>query len=182
MKNKPFILLSLLLLFAGAHGAAAQSGGTYNLRWHTIDGGGGRCSGGAFTLHGTIGQPESGVVMRSDLPTLTAALDPADTAPMGETTFAVHGGFWPGLVELPGHPPTLTLELDSLNHVTLTWPYPSSGYVLQQTANLNALGGGWTSFPGSPVIVGTNWQVGRVVTSPALMFRLQKPSSVRQVP
>lgn len=37
----------------------AQSGGDYELTWSTIDGGGGRSTGGVYTLTGTIGQPDA---------------------------------------------------------------------------------------------------------------------------
>ena len=52
----------LLLAVLGAAGsAAAQSGGGYDLSWHTVDGGGATfSSGGAFTLGGTAGQPDAG--------------------------------------------------------------------------------------------------------------------------
>lgn len=51
--------------------------GQYDLRWHTIDGGGGTSSSGSYTLSGTIGQPDAGVVMSGG-------------------DFTLSGGFWPG--------------------------------------------------------------------------------------
>jgi hypothetical protein len=56
--------------------AAAQIGGPFDLTWNTFDGGGGTSSGGAFTLMGTIGQPDAGV--------------------MTGGAFELRGGFWPG--------------------------------------------------------------------------------------
>jgi hypothetical protein len=41
--------------------AAAQSGGTFDLTWNSIDGGGGTSTGGTFELTGTIGQADTGV-------------------------------------------------------------------------------------------------------------------------
>jgi hypothetical protein len=41
--------------------AAAQSGGTFDLTWNSIDGGGGTSTGGTFELTGTIGQADAGV-------------------------------------------------------------------------------------------------------------------------
>ena len=62
---------------------AQQSGpGTFDLSWHTIDGGGGSSSGGVFELAGTIGQPDSG-------------------GPMTGGTIELLGGFWPGSNPLP---------------------------------------------------------------------------------
>ncbi|MCP4708421.1 MAG: hypothetical protein GY869_07345, partial [Planctomycetes bacterium] len=63
----------------------AQSGGTYDLTWSTIDGGGGRSTGGAFILEGTIGQPDAGLLSGGE--------------------YVLAGGFWPAtswcIVDLP---------------------------------------------------------------------------------
>jgi hypothetical protein len=65
-----------LLAFAPA-GASAQQGGPYDLRWHTIDGGGSTfLAGGVYSLGGTVGQPDAG--------TLAGGL------------LVVEGGFWEG--------------------------------------------------------------------------------------
>ena len=56
--------------------ATSQSDGAYVLVWSTIDGGGGTSSGGVYTLSGTIGQPDAGVMAGGD--------------------FALMGGFWVG--------------------------------------------------------------------------------------
>jgi hypothetical protein len=56
--------------------AAAQSGGSYDLEWNTIDGGGGASAGGTISLQGTIGQPDAGE--------LTGG------------TITLSGGFWRG--------------------------------------------------------------------------------------
>ena len=50
--------------------------GQYDISWHTINSGGGTSSGGAYTLKGTIGQPEAGV--------------------MSGGKYELLGGFWPG--------------------------------------------------------------------------------------
>jgi hypothetical protein len=50
------IVLAVLLVPV----AWAQSGGSFEMRRSTIDGGGGRSSGAAFELTGTIGQPDAG--------------------------------------------------------------------------------------------------------------------------
>jgi len=44
----------------------AQTGGPYELTWSTIDGGGGRSSGGPYTLICTIGQPDAAAVSGGD--------------------------------------------------------------------------------------------------------------------
>jgi uncharacterized repeat protein (TIGR01451 family) len=64
--------VGLALLFA-AMPSTAQN---LEIRWHTVDGGGGTSStGGAFSVGGTIGQPDAG-------------------APMTGGVFTVTGGFW----------------------------------------------------------------------------------------
>ena len=58
--------------------SAAIGGGDFDLSWYTIDGGGGSNStGGEFSLSGTIGQPDAGVMQGGD--------------------FTLSGGFWFGL-------------------------------------------------------------------------------------
>jgi hypothetical protein len=56
--------------------AHAQMGPNVDLSWSTIDGGGAASTGAAFTLTGTIGQPDAG--------TMTAS------------SFELSGGFWGG--------------------------------------------------------------------------------------
>jgi hypothetical protein len=70
--NKQSILLVLLALGL----IVSSSWGQYEISWYTIDGGGGRSSGGDFTLTGTIGQP--------------------DAAYSAGGNYELLGGFWPG--------------------------------------------------------------------------------------
>ena len=70
------IILLALSLNRGAFSALAQSGSGYDLTWNTIDGGGGSSSGGSYTLGGTIGQPDAGV--------------------MNGGSYTLVGGFWSG--------------------------------------------------------------------------------------
>lgn len=73
MNQRPVLSATLIALCAAA--ALAQS---YSIDWHTVDGGGGASSGGAFSLSGTIGQPD------------------AQTLPvMSGGTFELTGGYWP---------------------------------------------------------------------------------------
>lgn len=56
-----YALLFLLVLLPAV--VLSQSGGGYDLSWSTIDGGGYTFSaGGDYTLGGTIGQPDAGVL------------------------------------------------------------------------------------------------------------------------
>jgi hypothetical protein len=65
------VWIMLLMVLAGS-----SANGQYKLSWYTIDGGGGRSSGGDFTLTGTIGQP--------------------DAAYSADGGYELLGGFWPG--------------------------------------------------------------------------------------
>lgn len=73
-------LLIIVCLLAGTlPKAQAQSGGGYDLTWNTQDGGGVIAStGGSFSLSGTIGQPEVGVILDGG-------------------TYSLIGGFWTGV-------------------------------------------------------------------------------------
>jgi hypothetical protein len=74
------LAISTVVFLAGT--ASAQSGGGYDLSWHTIDGGGAMVSTvGDFELGGTVGQPDAGAMAGGDF-TLTGgfwfALAPGD--------------------------------------------------------------------------------------------------------
>lgn len=53
-------LAAALLAPALAAGGNDDSAATFSIGWSSIDGGGARLTGGAFELHGTIGQPDAG--------------------------------------------------------------------------------------------------------------------------
>ncbi len=63
-------LLGMFVVSAVAASAQAQ----FAVAWWTVDGGGGASSGGLFTLSGTIGQPDAGVLAGG--------------------SFSIQGGFW----------------------------------------------------------------------------------------
>jgi len=54
---KIYLTLVIFLLTAVIYSSAQAQ--DYQIRWYTIDGGGGRSIGGDFTLTGTIGQPDA---------------------------------------------------------------------------------------------------------------------------
>lgn len=43
--------------------ALAQTGGGFDLKWNTVDGGGATSSGGGYLLSGTAGQPDAGLLV-----------------------------------------------------------------------------------------------------------------------
>jgi len=71
------VLTLLTAPLAPPGGAAAQSGGPYGMTWSTVDSGGFTVSsGGQFTLGGTIGQSDAGLLVGGD--------------------YTLGGGFWGG--------------------------------------------------------------------------------------
>jgi len=90
---------------------------SYFIDWFTIGGGGGTSTGGVYSVSGTIGQPDAG-------PTLTGG------------NFTLQGGLW-GLiatVQTPGAP-LLSISRTTTNTVAVSWPSPSTGWMLQQNTN-----------------------------------------------
>jgi hypothetical protein len=59
MKQTTIITILVLGLGLMAMPVNAQSSGPYELSWYTIDGGGGRSTGGQYELLSTIGQPDA---------------------------------------------------------------------------------------------------------------------------
>lgn len=57
------LFVCALFLVGGA--AFAQSGGGFTIKWSSIDGGTGSSAGDAYTLRGTIGQPEGSLTVLS---------------------------------------------------------------------------------------------------------------------
>ena len=119
MIARPFfsrILLILMLLLTLMMGLAqAQSGGNFDLSWHTVDGGGGESSGGEFSLRGSAGQADAGALTGGD--------------------FELLGGFWHG--PITGRPRGITDLKASKDgdHCLLTWT------AITQDVNGKAIGG-----------------------------------------
>ena len=102
------------LIVLRAMGARAQP---YDLSWFTVDGGGGTSTGGVYSVSGTIGQPDAGV--------------------MSGGGYALTGGFWGvvAAIQTPGAP-LLSIERIG-SSVRVFWPLPATGFVLDETATLN---------------------------------------------
>ena len=71
------LLLLLCLLLVVSVPVIASSGGSFDLSWETLDGGGGTSSGGSYALSGTIGQADAG-------------------GPLSDGDYTLNGGFWAG--------------------------------------------------------------------------------------
>lgn len=70
--GKRIVIVGFLMTLACAASARAQ----LDISWYTIDGGGGTSTGGGYSISGTIGQPDAGVVLTGGM-------------------FEINGGFWP---------------------------------------------------------------------------------------
>jgi hypothetical protein len=150
-RNRRMAILGFIIL----HSAFCLSTwGQYSIDWLKVSGGGGTSTGGVYTVSGTVGQPEAGTMTGGD--------------------FSLTGGFWSiiAAVQTPGAP-TLTIT-NSGSSVMVSWPNPSSGFVLQQSPDL-ANPATWSSYGGT---VSTNGGVNSInITPPAgnLFFRLYHP-------
>jgi hypothetical protein len=141
---------ALLTFLALTISARAQS---YSIDWYKISGGGGTSTNGQFAVTGTIGQPDAG-------------------GPLTGGGYSLTGGFWAVyLVQTPGAP-ALTITRSG-SSVIVSWPSPSTGWTLQQNANL-ASANGWTTSSG---IADDGTTKSLTLTAPAgnLFFRLTNP-------
>lgn len=140
---------SVLALIASALPATAQ----FQIDWFTINGGGGQSSGGAYSLQGTIGQP--------------------DAATSSGGAYTLHGGFWSAfaVVQTVGSP-TLRIIRSGPN-VILAWPNPSTGFQLQEAPSLSSPN--WTDVNTAPGVVGAEKQVNQTLAPGPRFYRLRKP-------
>jgi len=99
---------------------------TNSVDWHKVAGGGGMMStGGVYSVGGTIGQHDSG-------------------GPMTGGGYSLTGGFWAlSVVQTPGAP-MLKIFHSNTNTAIVSWPAPSTGWVLQQNTSVS-LPAGWSN-------------------------------------
>jgi hypothetical protein len=144
------LFIPLLAVFGVALCASAQN---YSIDWYKISGGGGTSTGGVYSASGTIGQSDAGAAMSGG-------------------NYSLTGGFWSliAVVQTPGAP-TLTVTRSG-GSVIVSWPYPSSGFALQQNSSLST-----TNWTASGFAISTNASINSIaVTAPTgnLFFRLAK--------
>lgn len=142
-------VLSLALMVSTAQ---AQN---FAIDWFTIDGGGGASSGGAYTLSGTIGQPDAGV--------------------MSGGNFTLQGGFWSVVAAIQNPEAPYLYVLQTNGAVTVYWERPASGFVLEHTPALTGSPPPWT-----PVALPYQTNATHIsITEPApagnQFYRLRKP-------
>ena len=112
----PLIAVACLLLHQHA---GAQ--GIYTLDWFAIEGGGGECSGGNYTVSGRLGQSESG-------------------AKMAGGDFSVTGGF---LSIIAVEEPPLRIAFNPDGTITVAWPTSFTPLPLQQSSSMSP--GSWVN-------------------------------------
>ena len=119
--------------------AITSAQGNFAFDPFTVDEGGGTSSGGASSIKGTAGQPDAGQ--------------------MSGGTYAIRGGFWHNYaaVQTPSLP-LLTITFNpQLSAIIVSWPYPSTGFTLRQSASVGTTT--WLSVTNEPVRAGDKWQI-----------------------
>lgn len=119
--------LSFVLVGLSALTSSAQP---YNIAWFKISGGGGTSAGGQFSLSGTIGQHDAGLLMTN-------------------SQYMVIGGFWalPQAVQVMDAP-TLTIAPAAPGFATISWSPATPGFILQETPTLSLPV--WINSPSGP--------------------------------
>jgi hypothetical protein len=148
-KRLPITILCLSAL-ASASVGFAQS---YSLSWFKTAGGGGTCTNTQYSLSGTIGQ--------------------ADAGAMSGGPYSLSGGFWTlYAVQTPGAP-KLSIATTSTNTVVVSWPSVSTGFHLEQNAQLASAS--WVA-PAEPVLNdGTNKFIVVRLPTANRFYRLKSP-------
>jgi hypothetical protein len=154
LKAIPKHLCAGLLFAVAASSVQAQN---YSIDWYSIDGGGGTSSGGAYTLTGTIGQPDAGKLSGGD--------------------FELTGGFMSIVTAIQSPDgPLLSVNRSGAN-VVISWPNPSVGFTIEETTALGNPSSStvWTGTSTTPVVVGENKQVTVPAPVGRKYYRLSNP-------
>lgn len=157
-KSKESGHLSRLFFFIILHSAVCLSAwGQYSIDWSTIDGGGSTSTGGVYSVSGTIGQPDAGT--------------------MSGGIYTLSGGFWGivAAVQTPGAP-LLSITLNSqLSTITVSWPLPANGWVLEATNALPVVAAPWPQIAPPYQTNGANLQFTEPSPAGNKFYRLHKP-------
>ena len=145
---KPLFFFGCCLIASLALSAGAQ---TYDISWFSIDGGGGTSSGGTYSVTGTIGQPDAGVLSGGN--------------------YTIVGGFWSAIAAVPVSPgsPQLSVSVSGQN-VTISWPSSSTGFTLQETASLNSPN--WQAVPQTVNTNGATLSITLTAPAGTMFYRL----------
>lgn len=113
---------------------ALSHGQTYSINWYKVAGGGGSSngtngSGVVYSISGTIGQQDASSAMTGGV-------------------YALTGGFWSLIALVQNSGPVLSIAYSNKAAI-ISWPYPSTGYVLQTNTNLYTTN--WANYTGAIV-------------------------------
>ena len=110
--------------------AALNAGAQTTIDWFTLDAAGGAQSSANYVINSTAGQNDVGPTM------------------LNSANYRIIPGFW-ALEDMGPASGLPELSIALLGpRVILSWPSPSSGFVLQQTDSLNVLPATWSDTPG----------------------------------
>jgi hypothetical protein len=133
----------------------------FALDWFTVDGGGGTSTGGVYAVSGTLGQPDAGKLTGGP--------------------FTLEGSFWGvvAAIQTPGAP-LLTITLNpQLSTVTVAWPRPAEGWVLDWAPHMASPPAAipWTLVPVAQYQTNTTHIFLPVAPTPGskAFFRLRRP-------
>jgi hypothetical protein len=148
---KALIILPALTgsLLCGLQNISAQN---YSIDWFTVDGGGGTSTGGVYSVSGTIGQPDAGT--------------------MSGGNYTIQGGFWSVIAAIQTEGAPLLTITRSGPSVIVSWPSPSTGFVLQETTNPGSAT--WTNVAQTPVDNGTTKSITVTPLIGNRFYRLKK--------
>jgi hypothetical protein len=144
---------ALLTLLATALLLAVSSQAqNFAIDWSTIDGGGGTSTGGVYSITGTIGQPDAGT--------------------MSGGSYSLTWGFWSliSVAQTTGVP--LFIQLTPTNTVVVSWPSPSTGYDLEESASLQPTN--WTAVAQTPTDNGSTKSVIVPASARIKVYRLSR--------
>ena len=151
--NLKLATLALAAFVCGLQ-SSTVSAQSYTIDWHKIAGGGGTSAGGAYSVSGTIGQPDAGVAMNGG-------------------NYSVTGGFWAliQVVQTPGAP---TLYVSHAGNVVTVYWQNVTGWNLRQNGNLATAIASWPYSSTPALSNGTNYLN---LTNPAgnVFFQLSNP-------
>ena len=113
-------------------GTTVHTRGADRIDWFTLDAGGGVQFSASYLVNFTVGQNDVGA--------------PASAS----ANYRMVTGFWALEDAGPANGlPVLSIALKESN-VVLSWPSPSTGFILQQTDSLDSIPVNWVNTPGLP--------------------------------
>ena len=137
------------LLLYGVLFSTAGFAQQYSIGWYKIAGGEGTNTNGHYSVTGTTGQHDAGIALTGG-------------------SYSLTGGFWSLIaVQAPGAP-LLSIAVSG-NHVMVSWPLSSTGFILQTNSNLNPTN--WGNYSGTV----KNTTVAMSSPNGNLFFRLYHP-------